>query len=191
MAMSSLPSGTVTFLFTDIDGSTRLLHELGDAYAHALAGRRRMLREAFACHRGVEMDTRGGAFFVAFGRACDARAAARAGQSAVTGGVIRVRMGVHTAEPLVMDEGTWGVGCANSARSAKAAICSRIVFTHLCEGGRFVRLAVVGSVVCAIAGPNLCRREELRRGRSGWGCCGGSFPDRGRLVCARCIGCAP
>jgi class 3 adenylate cyclase len=69
--MSSLPSGTVTFLFTDIDGSTRLLHELGDAYAHALAGRRRMLREAFACHRGVEMDTQGGAFFVAFGRASE------------------------------------------------------------------------------------------------------------------------
>src|SRR5881392_2133900 len=99
-ASSHLPSGTVTFLFTDIEGSTRLLHELGDAYADALAEHRRVLREAFARHGGVEVDTQGDAFFVAFARASDALAAAREAQSALDG-EIRVRMGVHTGEPLL------------------------------------------------------------------------------------------
>jgi len=62
-----LPSGTVTLLFTDVEGSTKLLHELGaDAYTQALAERRRILREVFAAHGGVEVDTQGDAFFVAF-----------------------------------------------------------------------------------------------------------------------------
>ena len=74
--MRRLPSGTVTFLFTDIEGSTRLLHELGDGYAEALAEHRRTLREAFSRHRGVEVDTQGDAFFVAFERASDAAGAA-------------------------------------------------------------------------------------------------------------------
>ena len=74
--MRELPTGTVTFLFTDIEGSTRLLHELGDGYADALAEHRRLLREAFACHGGVEVDTQGDAFFVAFARATDALSAA-------------------------------------------------------------------------------------------------------------------
>jgi class 3 adenylate cyclase len=68
-----LRSGTVTFLFTDIQGSTRLLHELGaDAYAQALSEHRRVLRAAFAAHGGVEVDTQGDAFFVAFPRASNA-----------------------------------------------------------------------------------------------------------------------
>src|SRR5213082_2449532 len=102
--VSELPSGTVTFLFTDVEGSTRLLQELGDAYADALAEHRRVLREAFARHGGVEVDTQGDAFFVAFARASDALAAAREAQSALDG-PLRVRMGVHTGEPLVTDEG--------------------------------------------------------------------------------------
>jgi class 3 adenylate cyclase len=73
---SDLPSGTVTFLFTDIEGSTKLLHELGDAYAETLAEHRRVLREAFAARGGVEVDTQGDAFFYAFARARDAVAAA-------------------------------------------------------------------------------------------------------------------
>ena len=60
--MRDLPSGTVTFLFTDIAGSTRLLHELGDKYATALAAHRRTLRNAFAAHGGVEVDVQGDAF---------------------------------------------------------------------------------------------------------------------------------
>ena len=67
--MRELPTGTVTFLFTDIEGSTRLLHELGDAYADALAEHRRLVREAFKHHRGMEVDTQGDASFVAFARA--------------------------------------------------------------------------------------------------------------------------
>src|SRR5438552_4258747 len=102
--MSELPTGTVTFLFTDIEGSTRLLHELGNAYADALAEHRRVLREAFARHGGVEVDTQGDAFFVAFARAKDALAAAAQAQQELEVPV-RVRIGVHTGEPLVTDEG--------------------------------------------------------------------------------------
>src|SRR5881398_2051747 len=115
--MSELPTGTVTFLFTDIEGSTRLLHELGDAYADALAEHRRVLREAFARHGGVEVDTQGDAFFVAFARASDALAAAREGQEALRE-PIRVRMGIHTGEPIVTDEGYVGIDVHRAARIA-------------------------------------------------------------------------
>src|SRR5919199_2612541 len=92
----TLPTGTVTFLFTDIEGSTRLLRELGDRYAEVLAKHRRGLREAFARHGGVEVDTQGDAFFVAFGRASDALAAAVEARDALGEGPVRVRMGLHT-----------------------------------------------------------------------------------------------
>src|SRR5215211_8823332 len=82
-----LPSGTVTLLFTDIEGSTRLLHALGpDAYAEALAEHRRLLRQAFAQHGGIEVDTQGDAFFVAFPTAPGAAGAARAGHEALAAG---------------------------------------------------------------------------------------------------------
>jgi len=113
-----LPTGTVTFLFTDIEGSTRLLHELGDEYADALAEHRRVLRAAFTRQAGVEVDTQGDAFFVAFARARDALAAAREGQDGLSGGPIRVRMGVHTGEPLVTDEGYVGIDVHRGARIA-------------------------------------------------------------------------
>jgi predicted ATPase len=118
--MSELPTGTVTFLFTDIEGSTRLLHELGDDYAEALAEHRRVLREAFARHGGVEVDTQGDAFFVAFGRARDALAAAAEGQAALEPGPIRVRMGLHTGEPFVTEEGYVGIDVHRAARIAAA-----------------------------------------------------------------------
>jgi predicted ATPase len=117
--MRELPTGTVTFLFTDIEGSTRLLHELGDAYADALAEHRRLLREAFAAHGGVEVDTQGDAFFVAFARASDALAAAAAAQRALDG-PIRVRMGLHTGEPLATEEGYVGIDVHRAARIASA-----------------------------------------------------------------------
>jgi predicted ATPase len=113
-----LPTGTVTFLFTDIEGSTRLLRDLGDAYANALAEHRRLLRDAFAAHGGVEVDTQGDAFFVAFARAAEAVAAAREGQAALGSGAIRVRMGLHTGEPLVTDEGYVGLDVHRAARIA-------------------------------------------------------------------------
>jgi predicted ATPase/class 3 adenylate cyclase len=118
--MPELPSGTVTFLFTDIEGSTKLLYELGDAYADALAEHRRVLREAFARHDGVELGTEGDAFFVVFVRAADAVAAAAEGQQALRGGPIRVRMGLHTGEPLVTDEGYVGIDVHRAARIAAA-----------------------------------------------------------------------
>jgi predicted ATPase len=118
--MRDLPTGTVTFLFTDIEGSTRLLHELGDGYAEALAEHRRVLREAFARHGGVEVDTQGDAFFVAFARAKDALAAAAEGQEALEPGPIRVRMGLHTGEPLVTEEGYVGIDVHRAARFAAA-----------------------------------------------------------------------
>jgi class 3 adenylate cyclase len=118
--MSELPTGTVTFLFTDIEGSTRLLRELGDAYAEALADHRRVLREAFARHDGVEVDTQGDAFFVSFARARDAVAAAAGAQRALVSGPIQVRMGIHTGEPLRTDDGYVGMDIHRGARIAAA-----------------------------------------------------------------------
>ena len=127
--MAELPTGTVTFLFTDIEGSTRLLHELGDEYAEVLAEHRRVLRDAFARHGGVEVDTQGDAFFVAFSRASEALAAARDAQSALTG-PIRVRMGVHTGEPLVTDEGYIGIDVHRAARIASIGYGGQILVSQ-------------------------------------------------------------
>ena len=113
-----LPTGVVTFLFTDVEGSTKLLHELGDAYADALHEHRRLLRDAFADHDGVEVDTQGDALFVAFGRATDAVSAAVDGQRALAGGPLRVRMGLHTGEPRLTDEGYVGLDVHKGARIA-------------------------------------------------------------------------
>ncbi len=116
--MAELPTGTVTFLFTDIEGSTKLLHELGDDYADVLAEHRRILREAFSAHDGVEVDTQGDAFFVAFARATDAAAAAAEAQRALADGPVRVRMGIHTGEPIRTDEGYVGIDVHRAARIA-------------------------------------------------------------------------
>ena len=119
--MRELPSGTVTFLFTDIEGSTRLLHEHGDRYAELLSEHRRVLREAFARHGGVEVDTQGDAFFVAFARASDALAVGRRRRRRRSrDGPIRVRMGLHTGEPVVTDEGYVGIDVHRAARIAAA-----------------------------------------------------------------------
>src|SRR3954470_14102398 len=95
-APAQVPTGTVTFLFTDIEGSTRLERELGaEQYADALSEQRRLLREAFARHGGVEIDTQGDAFFVAFPTAPGGLAGAAEGQAMMTG-PLHVRMGLHT-----------------------------------------------------------------------------------------------
>jgi predicted ATPase len=114
----SLPTGVVTLLFTDVEGSTRLLHEMGDGYGEALHEHRRRLRAAFADHEGIEVDTQGDAFFVAFARASNAVAAAAAGQNALADGPIRVRMGLHTGEPRLTDEGYVGLDVHKGARIA-------------------------------------------------------------------------
>jgi len=117
----AFPSGTVTFLFTDIEGSTKLLHELGaEAFADALAVHRRLLRDAFAGHGGVEVDTQGDAFFYAFPAGPEAVEAAHRGQEALSSGRIRVRMGIHTGRPHLTDEGYVGEDVHKGARIAAA-----------------------------------------------------------------------
>jgi predicted ATPase/class 3 adenylate cyclase len=126
--MPELPHGTVTLLFTDIEGSTRLLQHLGDRYADVLAEHRDILREAFAAHNGYEVDTQGDSFFIAFQRATQAVAAAVTAQRALVahpwpeggsrsgdaGGpalpMVRVRMGLHTGEPSHSPDGGGFVG---------------------------------------------------------------------------------
>jgi class 3 adenylate cyclase len=116
-----LPSGTVTFLFTDIEGSTKLLHDLGaEAYAEALAEHRRVLREVFSRHGGVEVDTQGDAFFVSFPTAPGALEAAAEAQEALAPGPIRVRMGLHTGTPHLTEEGYVGQDVHKGARIAAA-----------------------------------------------------------------------
>src|SRR5262245_49566206 len=104
-AMRELPAGTLTLLFTDIEGSTRLLYALGDRYPDVLAQHRAILRTAFAAQDGVEVDTQGDAFFYVSMRATQAVAAAVQAQQALAnqqwpaGHPVRVRMGLHTGEP--------------------------------------------------------------------------------------------
>jgi len=116
--MPGPPEGTVTLLFTDIEGSTRLLHELGDGYGDALDDHRRVVRAACADHDGVEVDTQGDAFFMAFARASDAAAAAMDAQRGLANGPVRVRMGLHTGEPRVTEEGYVGIDVHRGARIA-------------------------------------------------------------------------
>jgi predicted ATPase/class 3 adenylate cyclase len=117
----NLPTGTVTFLFTDIEGSTRLLRELGgNRYAEALAHHRRVIRSALAAHGGVEVDKQGDAFFIAFETAAGAVATAHTAQTALGGGSIAVRMGIHTGDALVTEEGYVGPAVHAGARIAAA-----------------------------------------------------------------------
>jgi predicted ATPase/class 3 adenylate cyclase len=114
-----LPSGTVTLLFTDVEGSTQLLHDLGDdGYARALAAHRRVIREACNRHHGVEVDTQGDAFFFAFEAAPPALAAAAELTESLSSGPVQVRVGLHTGTPLVADEGYVGVDVHRAARVA-------------------------------------------------------------------------
>jgi len=124
--MPSLPSGTVTFAFTDIEDSTALLRELGDGYGKTLAEHRRIIREALGAN-GVEIDTQGDAFFFAFPRAREAVVAAAEVQRAHAAhawphdAAIRVRIGLHTGEPHVAEEGYVGLDVVRAARICTAA----------------------------------------------------------------------
>jgi class 3 adenylate cyclase len=124
--MSSLPRGTVTFVFTDIEESTALLRTLGDGYGEVLSAHRAIVREAFGAE-GVEIDTQGDAFFFAFPRARDAVAAAvtvqreHAAREWPEGARVRVRIGLHTGEPAVHEEGYLGLDVVRAARICTAA----------------------------------------------------------------------
>ena len=128
--MADLPTGTVTFLFTDMEGSTRLLRELGDSYGEALAAHRQTIRQSLNAHGGVEVDTQGDAFFYAFSSAVDALAAARAAQAALAGGPIRVRMGLHTGTPSRTAEGYFGLDIHLGARVAAAGWGEQVLLTR-------------------------------------------------------------
>ncbi len=130
MSAAGLPTGTVTFLFTDVEGSTRLLTELGDRYADVLAEHRRALRRAFLAHGGVEVDTQGDAFFVAFAKASEALNAAAEGREALAPGPVKVRMGLHTGEPIVTDEGYVGIDVHRAARIAAAGHGGQILVSR-------------------------------------------------------------
>jgi hypothetical protein len=110
-----LPAGTTTLLFTDIEGSTRLLQRLGKEYAEVLTAYRHLLRATFQQHLGHEVDTQGDGFLSVFARASDAVAAAVAAQRALAdytwpqGVTLRVRMGLHTGEPQRVSEGYVGL----------------------------------------------------------------------------------
>ena len=132
----ALPTGTVTFVFTDIEGSTKLLHALGDRYAQAVQQHRELLRAAFAAHGGVEVDTQGDALFAAFSRAQDAVAAAAEAQRAlaahqwVEDAAVRVRIGIHTGEPVVTDEGYVGIDVHRGARVMAAGHGGQVLLSQ-------------------------------------------------------------
>jgi WD40 repeat protein/class 3 adenylate cyclase/energy-coupling factor transporter ATP-binding protein EcfA2 len=133
--MPDLPAGRVTLLFTDIEGSTRLVRALGDQYAHALSDHRRLLRAAFARHGGVEVDTQGDSFFVVFSDASEALAAAEEAQRSLSvhewpEGELRVRMGLHTGEPLVADGHYVGIDVHRAARIAAAAHGGQVIVSE-------------------------------------------------------------
>jgi predicted ATPase/class 3 adenylate cyclase len=126
-----LPTGTVTFLFTDVEGSTRLLHQLGEEdYAAALAEHRRLVRDAFAAHDGVEVDTQGDAFFFAFPTAEGALVAAAAARDGLTAGPIRLRMGIHTGTPHLASEGYVGSDVHLGARIAAAGHGGQVLLSR-------------------------------------------------------------
>jgi len=120
--VSELPRGTVTFVFTDIEESTELLKRLGDEYHEVLSAHRMMVRAAFSAFDGIEIDTQGDAFFFVFPRARDAVAAAVEAQRVHAasrwpdGETVRVRMGLHTGEPALHDEGYVGLDVVRAAR---------------------------------------------------------------------------
>jgi class 3 adenylate cyclase len=130
------PSGTVTFLFTDIEGSTQLMRELGDGYGEVLDNHRRLLREHLGGAGGREIDTQGDAFFFSFTRARDAVAGAVAAQRALDahewrdGAQVKVRMGLHTGEPAVGAEGYHGLDVVRAARICSAGHGGQILISE-------------------------------------------------------------
>jgi predicted ATPase/class 3 adenylate cyclase len=131
-----LPAGTVTFLFTDIEGSTRLLSRLGEKYADLLADHHRLLRQAFLVRNGQEVDTQGDAFFVSFARASEAVEAAADAQRLLKQHTwpmqaeVRVRMGLHTGEPDLREEGYIGMDVHRAARLAHAGHGGQVLLSE-------------------------------------------------------------
>jgi predicted ATPase/class 3 adenylate cyclase/DNA-binding CsgD family transcriptional regulator len=152
MAPVDLPAGTLTLLFTDIEGSTRLQHALGDdRYAAVLGTHRSLLRAAFRAHGGVEVDTQGDALFYVFPRASQAAVAAVDAQRALAahawpeGGEVRVRMGLHTGEPVRTAEGYAGLDVHRAARICAAGHGGQVLLSEATAAQ--VRQALPASVL--------------------------------------------
>jgi WD40 repeat protein/class 3 adenylate cyclase len=154
--LPGLRGGAVTFLFTDIEGSTRLLTRLGERYAEALTDYHRLLGDVFADHGGQVVDTQGDAVFVAFQRAGDAVAAAAAVQKTLEahawpeGASVRVRIGVHTGEPLVVEDRYVGIDVHRGARIAAAAHGGQVLVSQrtcelVADGGTGATLRDLGA----------------------------------------------
>ncbi len=128
--MRELPTGTVTLLFTDIEGSTRLLDDLGDRYTEVLAQHRRAIHDAVSAHAGVEVSTEGDAVFAVFPRAADAVAAAAEAQRGLKSTPVRVRMGVHTGEPTLTPQGYVGLDVHLAARICAVGHGGQVVISE-------------------------------------------------------------
>ena len=134
--MHHLPTGTITLLFTDIEGSTQLLQRLGDQYVSVLEESRRLQHAVFQRWNGYKVDTQGDAFFVAFARATDAVSAAAEAQRALaahawpTGETVRVRMGLHTGEPSLDSEGYVGMDVHDAARIMSAGHGGQVLISQ-------------------------------------------------------------
>ena len=134
--MAEMPTGAVTFLFTDIEGSTRLVKQLRDRYPEVLAQHQRILRAAFAVHGGYEVDTQGDSFFVAFARARDAVLAAVEGQRELQahgwpdGVAIKVRMGLHTGQAVAQAGRYTGLAVHRAARIGAAGHGGQILVSQ-------------------------------------------------------------
>jgi class 3 adenylate cyclase len=146
----------VTFVFTDIAGSTELLKLLGDRYPEVLSAHRRIVRDEFAARGGQEMDTQGDAFFYCFERARDAVAAAVAAQRGLAahawpgGADVRVRMSIHTGEPVVGEEGYVGIDVHRAARICSAA-----------HGGQVLLSATTAALVSGSSMPDGVTKLDL------------------------------
>jgi class 3 adenylate cyclase len=134
--LSTLPRGTVTFLFSDIEGSTRLLEQLGDRYEDVHRDHRKILRDELSAAGGQEIDTQRDAFFFSFTRAKDAVTGAVNGQRALAahewpeGADVKVRMGLHTGEPTVGEEGYLGMDVVRAARICSAGHGGQILLSE-------------------------------------------------------------
>ncbi len=134
--MRQLPTGILTLFFTDIEGSTRLLQQLGDRYAGVLRDCRRLLRTSFQLGNGYEVDTQGDAFFVVFERAIDAVTSAITDQRALfttawpNEAQVRVRIGIHTGEPQLAEEGYIGLDVHCAARIMSAAHGGQVLLSR-------------------------------------------------------------
>jgi class 3 adenylate cyclase len=135
-SMSELPGGTLTFVFSDVEGSTRLLRQLGNRYGSVLAEHQRLLREAFAAHGGHEVDTQGDSFFASFSRARDGVLAALRAQRSVAehgwpdGTELRIRLGLHTGPAEVADGRYVGLAVHRAARLCALGSGGQILLSH-------------------------------------------------------------